>query len=618
MPSTSPVLWSKPLLPCATSRRTLTSGGSFSYAVSAAKVTVSFDGTYLAWIADTGPLYGKAEVILDGGSPVSIDLYRSTFLSKQVVYSTLLLADGPHTLTIAWTGTKNTSATNTLVGVDAFDVLGSLTDATTAPLAPTVTRYEQTDPKLGYVGNWYLTSDAEASLGDGTYANSASKLVVGFKGTSLAWITKKSSVYGIAKVTLDDKAPVQVDLYSATTLFQQSVYQTGELAYGTHTLTIEWTGTKNSAATDRNVGADAFDIKGQLVQAPSPVRYEENSSQIAYAGTWQANSWGVPFSGGRSVFTNTPGSSATISFDGTYICWVTKKSPVYGKAMLSLDGAAPVTVDLYNPTEVWQQRVWNSGMLPAGPHTLTIQWSWGRSRVATDTNVSLDAVEVLGTLTQAAANVMHSENKLVVIDPGHQLYANNALEPVGPGSTTMKAKVSGGTASYNTGSPESALVLKVGLKLRDALKSYGLDVVMTRETQNVNISNAQRAQAANAAGADLFVRIHADGSTNSTVNGVLMLYPATIKGWTDDIASESARGANIALQEMVKATGAKNRGLSARSDLAGFNWSDVPTFLPEIGLMTNPTEDGLLATDAYQDKIVAGLTKAILCFLNVY
>jgi N-acetylmuramoyl-L-alanine amidase len=599
---------------CATSA----SGGSFSYALSAARVTVSFDGTYLAWIGDKGPLYGKAEVTLDGGSAVAVDLYSSTFLGKQVVYRTPTLADGAHTLTIACTGAKNAAATNTLVGIDAFDVIGELTDAPVTPPGQTVTRYEQTDAKLGYVGYWCVNTSAEASRGDSAYANSASNLVVGFQGTSLAWIAKTSSVYGIAKVTLDDRAPVTVDLYSATTLYQQNVYQTGELTDGVHTLTIEWTGTKNAAATDYNVGADAFDIKGQLVQAPSPVRYEENSSLIAYAGTWQPNSWGAPASGGRCVYTNTAGSSATISFDGTYICWVTKKSPAYGKAMVSLDGATPVIVDLYNPTEVFQQRVWNSGILAAGPHTLTIQWSWGRSRLGTDTNVSMDAVEILGALTQATANVMHSETKLVVIDPGHQLHANNALEPVGPGSPTTKAKVSGGTASCNTGAPESALVLKVGLKLRDALRSYGLDVVMIRDTQDVNISNATRAQTANTAGADLFVRIHADGSTNSTVNGILMLYPATTQGWTDDIAAESARGATIALQEMVKATGAKNRGLSARSDLAGFNWSDVPTFLAEIGLMTNPAEDKLLATDAYQTKLVAGLTKAVLCFLNAY
>ncbi len=41
-------------------------------------------------------------------------------------------------------------------------------------------------------------------------------------------------------------------------------------------------------------------------------------------------------------------------------------------------------------------------------------------------------------------------------------------------------------------------------------------------------------------------------------------------------------------------------------------------FLPQIGLMTNPTEDALLATDAYQNDIVQGLTRAILSYLDFY
>ena len=51
--------------------------------------------------------------------------------------------------------------------------------------------------------------------------------------------------------------------------------------------------------------------------------------------------------------------------------------------------------------------------------------------------------------------------------------------------------------------------------------------------------------------------------------------------------------------------------------MTGFNWADVPVILPEIGFMTNPDEDRRLATPAYQDKIVQGLTRAILAFLGV-
>jgi N-acetylmuramoyl-L-alanine amidase len=206
---------------------------------------------------------------------------------------------------------------------------------------------------------------------------------------------------------------------------------------------------------------------------------------------------------------------------------------------------------------------------------------------------------------------------VVVIDPGHQAKGDSSLEPVGPGSTEKKAKVTSGTAGAVTGTPESELVLAVSLKLRDSLAAHGIKVVMTRTTQDVNLSNIQRAQIANQAGADLFVRIHADGSDDSSIAGIHVLYPASIQGWTDDIATASKKAATLAQKELVAATGAKDRGIDARSDMTGFNWADVPVILPEIGFMTNVAEDRLLATPAYQDKIVAGLTKAILSFLGV-
>jgi N-acetylmuramoyl-L-alanine amidase len=206
---------------------------------------------------------------------------------------------------------------------------------------------------------------------------------------------------------------------------------------------------------------------------------------------------------------------------------------------------------------------------------------------------------------------------VVVIDPGHQAKADNSPEPVGPGSSTTKPKVSSGTAGVVTGTPESKLALAVGLRLRDSLASHGIKVVMTRTTQNVNISNIQRAQIANKAHANLFIRIHADGASSQSTHGIHVLYPATIKGWTDDIAAPSKKAAQLAQQNLIASTGAQDRGIDARSDMSGFNWSDVPAIIPEIGFMTNPTEDKLLETSAYQDKIVQGLTKAILAFLGM-
>lgn len=83
-----------------------------------------------------------------------------------------------------------------------------------------------------------------------------------FAGAYLAWIAKKSSVYGKARVTVDSGTPVIVDLYSSSTLWAQRVWNTPTLSSGTHTVKIEWTGTRNASASGTNIGLDAFDVLG--------------------------------------------------------------------------------------------------------------------------------------------------------------------------------------------------------------------------------------------------------------------------------------------------------------------------------------------------------------------
>lgn len=206
---------------------------------------------------------------------------------------------------------------------------------------------------------------------------------------------------------------------------------------------------------------------------------------------------------------------------------------------------------------------------------------------------------------------------VVVVDPGHDLRANPATEPIGPGSATRKILDGGGTRGVATGIREADLNLAVSLRLRALLRRAGIRVVMTRTTTSgLSMGNIARARIANRAHAALFLRVHADGSTDGAAAGTHTLYPAAHAGWTDDVLAPSRRAATLVQQELLRTLGFPDRGLQQRSDYTGFNWSNVPVILVELGFMTNAAEDRLLATDAYRARAALGLCRGTLRFLG--
>jgi N-acetylmuramoyl-L-alanine amidase len=110
------------------------------------------------------------------------------------------------------------------------------------------------------------------------------------------------------------------------------------------------------------------------------------------------------------------------------------------------------------------------------------------------------------------------------------------------------------------------------------------------------------------------LRVHADGSTNTSLRGFQTLYPAWHKPWTDDIYARSLRAARLVQAASVRATGAGSLGLVKRTDLTGFNWANVPAILVECGFLTNPTERRLLQSSAYQWKVARGLAAGTAAF----
>lgn len=250
--------------------------------------------------------------------------------------------------------------------------------------------------------------------------------------------------------------------------------------------------------------------------------------------------------------------------------------------------------------------------------TGTVVWSVGNTKIASvSKNGTVKAKRYGKTRIYASCGgekisvlLQVKGKKIVGIDPGHQLRGDSSTEPVGPGSSTYKAKVAGGTRGVATGKPEYQLTLEVAKKLKTELWDRGYQVVMTRTKNDVNISNKERALLINESGADICVRIHADGATSSA-RGATVLCPSSSNRYISNLYSKSNKLSKALISAYCKETGLRNRGISYRDDLTGTNWSTVPTTLIELGFMTNSTEDRYMASASGQKAMVKGMADGI-------
>lgn len=209
-----------------------------------------------------------------------------------------------------------------------------------------------------------------------------------------------------------------------------------------------------------------------------------------------------------------------------------------------------------------------------------------------------------------------NESKLIVIDAGHQLTPNLDEEPIGPGASEKKAKSSAGNTGVSTGIAECELNLEIALMLEAELTSRGYTVKMIRTTNEVDMSNAARAEYANGLDAAAFIRIHTNGSTDENASGCMTVCQTKNNPYNASIYSECKTLASNVLNELSAATGAKSEGVWETDTMSGINWCSVPVTIVEVGYMTNPSEEQMLVTTEYQAKIAEGIANGIDKFLG--
>lgn len=140
---------------------------------------------------------------------------------------------------------------------------------------------------------------------------------------------------------------------------------------------------------------------------------------------------------------------------------------------------------------------------------------------------------------------------------------------------------------------EQNITYAVGIELADLLRQNGnFDVRLSRPSAGTSLgtTNASslraRAEAANAFGADYFVSLHANASTNPSVSGSEVLVyraPSTASELGEDV-----------LFWLNRITGLRNRGIVVRPDLYVLRRTAMPAILVEMGFISNAEDAALM------------------------
>ena len=208
-----------------------------------------------------------------------------------------------------------------------------------------------------------------------------------------------------------------------------------------------------------------------------------------------------------------------------------------------------------------------------------------------------------------------NQDKVIVIDAGHQQKGDLSKEPIGPGASEQKAKVTYGNVGVKTGTPEYQLNLEIALKLQTELEARGYTVIMCRTDNDVNMSNSERAAIANEANADAFIRIHCNGYDSSSVHGAMTMCQTENNPYNGNRYEESRLLSECVLDYLVDETGCKKQNIFEDDSMSGINWSMVPVTIVEVGYLSNPDEEAKLVTDDYQQKIAVGIANGVDAYI---
>ena len=174
-------------------------------------------------------------------------------------------------------------------------------------------------------------------------------------------------------------------------------------------------------------------------------------------------------------------------------------------------------------------------------------------------------------------------SKTVIIDPGH-----------------------GGKdkGAYWYGISEKTLTLDVAKKVESLLRSKGIKVLMTRKSDHY-VSIQDRASIANKHSNAIFVSIHFNAHTNSSVKGIETFY----------LSSKGKKLASSIQSRLARRINTRNRG-SKKYHYAVLRKTKGVAALVECGFISNRWEGNRCASSWYKEILAQEITDGITEYCN--
>ncbi len=200
----------------------------------------------------------------------------------------------------------------------------------------------------------------------------------------------------------------------------------------------------------------------------------------------------------------------------------------------------------------------------------------------------------------------------ICIDPGHGLTSKTGTESIYPGAKESANTYTQGQAGEDIN--EQALNLKYAIAIRDALEERKFNVIMTRETDECDLSESERAKSG--ADADFIMSVHCDGTEYGSPNGISLFYPEKSYGKNKSLPEQSLEIGQSVFNAVTTNTGAVRRITAPANDIILFNYSEVPVFKIVFGSIENKTDEQNLLSEKYMERFVIGVVNGFERYVN--